>query len=290
MKNTTSGKIAAVVVAGAVLAAVGFAVFSNEATAFGPKHGGTWFGPNIELSETQRLEIAKIYGAGGPMRGKRDMDRVLDSLGENPDAKVMAVAREKLEEKFYEDMKTRYQAWRVLTEEQRKTIETRMKGNSANREKKGMLDQEAFVRYIDKVCYLSPAQENALALQKPEDLRKEMGKERLALLGEKMNLTEDQKKKLSALFEKTGEQNGPKEGKVKGLRLEENARLMNASVFDEKLAHEIASGRAENMISRYIARQGFHKGILDILTDEQKKQLDEFVGPVRGIYPFHRAW
>lgn len=293
MKDATYRRIAATVVALAVLAAVGFAVSGDEASAFGPKRGGEngWFGPDIQLSETQRQEIAKIHGAGGPMGNQRDMDRVLEKLGETPDAKAIADAKEEIAGRFYEGMKMRYQEWWVLSEEQRRTIEMHRQSDPAGRGQKSMLDQEALVRYVDKICDLSPAQEKALASQKQEDFRKDMAQERFVLLGKKLKLTEDQEKKLTALFEKAGKQVDHKDGIGHGACFEEDAQLMNAPIFDEKLAHKIAEDNAEEMVSGYMARQKLHQYVFDILTDAQEKQLEEFGGPgADGGEPFHRGW
>lgn len=293
MKKETLGKFAAIVASGAMLSMLGFAMLAGDASAFGPgqEGGGDWFGPEVHLSDKQRQEIERIHDAGDPMTGRHNAERVLDSLGENPDTQAVAAAKAKIADGLYGVMKMHYQIWQVLTEEQRETIEVHRQDHPSGG-KKNMLDNEAFVRYVDRVCDLDPVQEKALASLKPEDFRKGMDNERFVLLGEKLNLTVKQKQEFTALFEKADERPdkhhdgiGPED------RFKENARLMNAPTFDEKLAHGISTEQADKMVSGYLARRKFHRDILNILTDEQRKQFEEFEDlDLDSKGPFHPGW
>jgi len=298
MKKRTYGKTAAII-AGAVMAVAGLVMFTGDASAFGPGRGESGgFGPGITLTAEQREQIEAIHGDHSPIQQRQTVGKTLDSLKDNPKAEDIKGAKDKIADSLYEGAKKRWETWQVLTDEQRNTLQERWKQGQGNRRQRDEMRHESFVRYMDGVCDLDQGQRNKLSSLDENDFRKGMQREHFALLGEKLNLTDQQKKDIVALW--NDERGNLGDRGPGGPRFDDSFKLMNDSKFDEKAARTLAAEHADEIVDGYLAHEEIHEKVMKILDPVQQKELEKLggygmFGPDNGRGDrkgggFHRNW
>lgn len=157
---------------------------------------------------------------------------------------------------------------------------------------------ESFVRYMGGACDLDQGQRNKLSSLDRDDFRKGMQREQFTLLGEKLNLTDQQKKDIAALW--TNERDNFEKRGFGGPRFDDGLKLMNDSKFDEKAARKLAAEQADEIVDGYLAHEEIHEKVTKILTPVQQKELEKLGG--YGMFGsdhgrgdrngggFHRNW
>lgn len=277
-----------------VFALVGAMSLGNTGTAsanpgggMSPEHNRIAMMRGLNLSDSQKEQIREIYKAlrennrekGKELHGR---SRALDGdLSE----KELAEMKTEMSEKVYEGMKAQYQVLQVLTPEQRAKMEEKIKQGPKDREEARQNRKNRYNKKLARELDLTQSQQEKLQKMKHDDRE---GRDGISFLAEKLDLTFSQKEKIQGILDKYKDKGKDHEkGREMGRkRMKDMHDLVSASSFDETKAKEMASGMAEEMVSRISERRVIAEEIMKVLDEDQKEEFKEMGRHFQQMGPF----